>query len=74
MLTGLPVVQFRATLLTPFFQDSWRLTHSLTVNYGVSWFLETPPDAQGWARDLVHSFNPDTGLVTYAGLKQTSTT
>jgi len=54
------------------FSGYWRLTRSLTLNYGVSWFLETPPDAQGWARDLVHSFNPDTGLVTYAGLKQTS--
>ena len=70
MLTGFPVVPFRATQLTPFFQDSWRVTRSLTVNYGVSWFFETPPDPQGWARDLVHSFDPSTGLVTYAGLGQ----
>jgi hypothetical protein len=72
ILVGLPVVEFRATQLTPFFQDSWRLTRNLTLNYGVSWFFETPPDAQGWARDLVHSFAPGTGLVTYAGLGQTS--
>ena len=71
-LTGLPVVQFRAAQVTPYFQDNWRLTHNLTLNYGVSWFFETPPDPQGWARDLVHSFDPGTGLVTYAGLGQTS--
>lgn len=72
ILTGLPAVQFRSTQLTPFFQDSWRMTRNLTLNYGVSWFLETPPDAQGWARDYVHSFDQNTGLVAYAGLGQIS--
>jgi hypothetical protein len=72
MLIGLPVVQFRATQFTPFFQDTWRMTRNLTLNYGVSWFFETPPAPQGWPRDLVHSFDPNTGLVTYAGLGQTS--
>jgi hypothetical protein len=70
MLVGLPVVQFRATQFTPFFQDAWRLTRNLTLNYGVSWFLETPPDPQGWARDLVHSLDPGTGLIAFAGLGQ----
>ncbi|MEO8596030.1 MAG: carboxypeptidase-like regulatory domain-containing protein [Candidatus Solibacter sp.] len=70
LLTGLPRVQFRATQVTPFVQDSWRLTRNLTLNYGVSWFFETPPDAQGKSRDLVHSFDPRTGLVTYSGLGQ----
>jgi hypothetical protein len=73
MLTGLPAVQFRATQFTPFIQDTWRITPSLTLNYGVSWFLETPPDPQGWASPLVHSFDAATGLVTFAGLGQTST-
>lgn len=72
MLVGSPVVQFRATQFTPFFQDTWRLTRNLTLNYGVSWFLETAPDPQGWAHDMVHSFDPVTGLVTYAGLGQIS--
>src|SRR5262249_32744306 len=39
---------------------------------GLSWFLESPPDPQGWAQSIVHSFDPGTGLVTYAGLGQIS--
>jgi len=70
LLIGLPVVQFRATQFTPFFQDTWRLTRNLTLNYGVSWFLETPPSPRGWARDIVHGFDPKTGLLTFAGLGQ----
>ena len=72
MLAGLPVVQFRATQFTPFFQDTWKVTRNLTLNYGLSWFFETPPAPQGWARDLVHSLDPSTGLVTYSGLGQIS--
>src|SRR3954451_9140851 len=52
MLVGSPVVQFRATQWTPFFQDTWRAARSLTLNYGVSWFLDTPPAPQGAARDF----------------------
>ena len=43
---------------TPFLQDTWKLTRNLTLNYGVSWFLDTPPQPQAWARDLVHSLDP----------------
>jgi hypothetical protein len=71
-VAGSPVVQFRASQVTPFFQDTWKLTRNLNLNYGLSWFLEMPPDPQGWARGLVHSFDPATGLVTYAGLGQIS--
>ncbi|MFL6354279.1 MAG: carboxypeptidase-like regulatory domain-containing protein [Bryobacteraceae bacterium] len=71
-LLGLPVVQFRATQFAPFFQDSWRLRRNLTLNYGFSWFLDTPPNPQGWARNLVHGFDSATGLLTYAALGQMS--
>jgi hypothetical protein len=70
VLGGVPVVQYRATQITPYFQDNWRLSPNLTLNYGLSWFLETPPNPQGWARNYVHGFDPATGLVTYAALGQ----
>ncbi len=70
LLVGLPVVQFRSTQFTPFFQDTWKLARNLTLNYGASWFFETPPNPQGWARDLVHGFDTTTGLLEYAGLGQ----
>jgi len=73
MLTGLPEVQYRSTEFRPFFQDSWRLSPSLTLNYGLSWFLDTFPDPQqGWARNTVHALNTSTGLLSYATLGQIS--
>jgi len=71
-LSGLPIVQYRATEFQPFVQDTWKITPNLTLNYGLSWYLETPPDPQGWARDAVHGFDPTTGLLTYAALGQIS--
>ena len=71
-LLGLPVVQYRATQFTPFFQDSWKLTSNLTLNYGISWFLDPPPEPQGWARSLIHGFDTQTGLLTFAALGQMS--
>ena len=72
MMTGLPVVQFRQMQFTPFFQDTWRLARGLTLNYGLSWFFETPPTPQDWAQDLVHDLDRSTGLVVYSGLGQIS--
>lgn len=70
LLIGLPVIEFRSTQFTPFFQDSWRVTRNLTLNYGLSWFLETPTDPQGWARDWVHDLDRSTGQLRFAGLGQ----
>jgi hypothetical protein len=72
VLGGVPVVQYRATQFAPYFQDTWRISPNLTLNYGLSWFVETPPDPQGWARNYVHGFDPSTGLLTYAALGQVS--
>ena len=69
-LSGLPVVQYRSVEFMPFAQDAWRVSRNLTLNYGVSWFLETPPDPQGWARSAVHGFDTSTGLLVFSGLGQ----
>jgi hypothetical protein len=69
-VSGLPVVQFRGTQLSTFVQDTWSVTPNFTLNYGLSWYLETPPDPQGWARNVVHGFDPVKGLITYAALGQ----
>jgi Carboxypeptidase regulatory-like domain len=71
-VSGLPPIQYRATQFLPFFQDTWRITRNLTLNYGLSWYLETPPNPQGPERNNVHGFDPVTGLVTYAALGQIS--
>lgn len=68
LLGGLPEVQFRSTQAYPFFQDTWRLGRGLTLNYGLSWFFETPPGAQGSIQPMVHSFDFASGLLKYAGL------
>jgi hypothetical protein len=70
VLGGVPIVQYRATQFAPYVQDSWRLSRNLTLNYGLSWFLETPPDPQGWARSYVHGFDVATGLLTFSALGQ----
>jgi hypothetical protein len=69
-LAGLPVVEYRSVEFTPFVQDSWRISQNLTLNYGVSWFLETPPDPQGWARSATHGFDTRTGLLVFSSLGQ----
>jgi hypothetical protein len=71
-LAGLPVAQYRSTQVTPFAQDTWKVTPNLTVNYGVSWFIETPPNPRGWARSAIHGFDQSTGLLTFAALGQIS--
>lgn len=71
-LAGLPAAEYRSVQATPFAQDTWKVAPNLTLNYGASWFVETPPNPQGWARNAVHGFDPSTGLITFAALGQMS--
>ena len=72
LVNGAPEIQYRSMQVVPFFQDSWRLTPALSLNYGFSWYVETPPEPQGHAREAVHGFDRSTGLLIYAGLGQMS--
>ena len=67
---GLPRIPYRFTQYLPYISDTWKVSRTLTLNYGLSWFLSTIPDPQKWARNNVHSFNNSTGLLTYAALGQ----
>lgn len=69
-ISGLPMAQYRSVEFMPFVQDSWRVSRNLTLNYGVSWLLQTPPDPQGWARNATHGFDPSTGLLVFSSLGQ----
>lgn len=71
-LAGLPMFPYRFTEYTPYIQDTWRVTPTLTLNLGLSWYLSTVPDPQGAARQYVHGFERQTGLLTYAALGQIS--
>ncbi len=71
-MLGAPVIQYRSTQFAPNFQDTWKITSTLALNYGISWYLETPPEPQGQAKQAVHGFDTATGLLTYAALGQIS--
>lgn len=67
---GLPKIPYRYTQVMPYFSDLWKMTPQLTLNYGLGWFLGTVPDPRGAQHDWPHSFDPTTGLLTYAALGQ----
>jgi hypothetical protein len=67
-MIGLPLIPYRYTQFNPYFQDTWKITRSFTLNYGLGWFISTVPDPQGWAARLPHGFDESTGLLQYAAL------
>lgn len=70
ILSGLPVAEYRGSEVVPFVQDTWRISRDLTLNFGVSWFLETPPDPRNWAKRAVHGFDPVAGQLIFSSLDQ----
>ena len=67
---GLPRIPYRFTQFMPYFQDTWKIRRSLTLNYGISWFVASIPNPQGAYQQLAHGFDLQTGLLTYSALKQ----
>jgi Carboxypeptidase regulatory-like domain/TonB dependent receptor len=69
-VVGLPLLPYRFTQFNPYLQDTWKVTRSLTINYGIAWFIASNPHPVGWAEKLPHSFDYQTGLLRYAVLGQ----
>ncbi|MDX1981945.1 MAG: carboxypeptidase-like regulatory domain-containing protein [Bryobacteraceae bacterium] len=67
-VAGLPMFPYRFTQYMPYFQDTWKVHPTLTINWGMSWFLATVPDPQGAARRFPHGFDYSTGLLKFAAL------
>ncbi|MDX2269078.1 MAG: TonB-dependent receptor [Bryobacter sp.] len=67
---GLPMLPYRFAQAMPYFQDTWKVTRNLTLNYGISYFFAQVPDPQGFARDIPHGFDETTGLLQFAALGQ----
>lgn len=65
---GLPMLPYRFNQVMPYFQDTWKLTRELTLNYGISYFFAQVPNPQGFARQMAHGFDEATGLLRFAAL------
>lgn len=71
-VTSMPRTHYRWTEVNPYVQDTWRLLPSLTVNFGLGWYVATPPNPSGNDAKYPHAFNFQTGKVLYAALGQIS--
>ena len=68
---GMPPTHLKWWTISPYVQDTWKITPRLTANLGLSWFCNTPPSATDTTnRNLLHSFDFKTGQPTFAALGQ----
>jgi hypothetical protein len=67
---SMPRSHFRWTQFEPYFQDSWKVRRGLTLNYGLSWYLATPPNPVGPDKKFPHVVDLRTGQVLFAALGQ----
>jgi hypothetical protein len=66
---AMPKTHFRWTTFEPYIQDTWRLTKSLNANIALAWYWATPPNPPDKTnRNLIHGFDFNTGLETFAAL------
>lgn len=68
---GMPKTHFRWTTASPYIEDTWKVTPTLTANLALAWFGSTTPNPVGPDKNLIHSFDFNTGLETFAALGQT---
>ena len=69
-VTSMPRTHYRWTEVNPYVQDTWRLRPDFTVNFGLGWYVGTPPNPSGNDRNYPHAFDLQTGKVLYAALNQ----
>jgi hypothetical protein len=69
-VTSMPRTHFRWTEFNPYLQDSWKLRPTFTVNFGLGWYLATPPNPSGNDKKYPHAFDFQTGKLLYAALGQ----
>jgi Carboxypeptidase regulatory-like domain len=66
---GMPPTHVKWTTVEPYFQDTWKVTRSLSANLALAWFGSTPPNPTDQLnRNLIHGFDWNTGYVTFAAL------
>jgi Carboxypeptidase regulatory-like domain len=67
---AMPPTHFRWTNLEPYAQDTWKITPHLTLNLALAWYGSTPPNPVGPDKNLIHAFDFNSGLLTFAALGQ----
>ena len=71
-VTSMPRTHYRWTEANPYVQDTWRLRPGFTINFGLGWYVATPPNPSGNDSKYPHAFDFQTGKVLYAALGQIS--
>lgn len=69
---GMPKTHFRWTTASPYIEDTWKISSTVTANLALAWFGSTTPNPSGPDKNLIHSFNFTTGMETFAALGQTN--
>jgi len=66
---AMPKTHYRWTTFEPYIQDTWKLSKTLSANLAFAWFANTPPNPPDQTnRNLIHGFDFNTGLETFAAL------
>jgi Carboxypeptidase regulatory-like domain len=67
---SMPLTHYRWTTQQTYVEDTWKVRHDLTMNIGLGYFINTAPNPVGSNRNYPHSFNFQTGQITFAALGQ----